>query len=213
MDWPYHLGFTTAVVDELETAKAPAWVSAAHLVRFFQVRAKIAQLANTDISFNTPDPAEPDNLFKNTGIESRADRVYKPAPTRVLHTGAADHPHTIFRHLDVLSPGLHLKFVNASIALYNTYFAATQRSQWRTCDPNARFGDEPETRSGFRYCLDEVRTALPLDDKGRAYLEGGWVDWSIEQYIAWGILASKQMGADPARIATWSDWHDRMWPQ
>ncbi|WP_394846550.1 hypothetical protein LZC95_03690 [Pendulispora brunnea] len=212
MDWPYHLGFTTGVVDDLETAKAPTWVSAAHLARFFQVRAKISQLANTNISFNTPDPQEPDNLFKNTGIQSRADFVYKLAPTGILHTGPDDWQRTRFRHMDVLQAGLHKMLVNTSIGVYNDYFANTTAEQWRRCDPNAHFGGEQETKSGFRFCLDKERTPLPTDKNGKPYLAGGWVDWTIEQYIAWGILAAKQIGADPQRIATWSDWHDRMWP-
>ncbi|HMJ11150.1 MAG TPA: hypothetical protein VK524_07060, partial [Polyangiaceae bacterium] len=65
MDWPYHTGFTTAVVDDLVTAKAASWISAAHLARFQQIRTKLAQLANTNLPFDAPDPNAPGDLFKN----------------------------------------------------------------------------------------------------------------------------------------------------
>ncbi|HEY0707677.1 MAG TPA: hypothetical protein VGG33_12820, partial [Polyangia bacterium] len=124
-DWPYHLGFTRAVVDDLMRAKAPTWVSAAHNARFFQIRTKLSQLAYTDFPFDAPDPLEPNNLFKNRGIQSRADLLFKLSPTGVMDNGPAANEQTQFRNLDAIAPGLHLLLVNASIRLYNAFFADT----------------------------------------------------------------------------------------
>lgn len=209
MDWPYHMGFTTGLASDLVTAKAPDAVVAAHLARYFQIRVKLAQLANTDISFNTPDPAEPNNLFRNTGMNSKADLLFKLGVAEVVHHGAADYQQTMFTKLDAIQPGLHLKFVNSAIALYNAFFAGTTAGQFRRCDPNAKmFGNdgEFESKSGQRFCLDKQRTPLPLDEKGRPYLPGGWVDWTTEQHITWGILAATDLGAEPTRVKTLSDW-------
>jgi hypothetical protein len=213
MDWPYHLGFTTAVVEDLLQAGGPPEIAAAHLARFFQVRIKLAQLANTDIPFNEPDPVEPDNLFKNRGLQSKADLLFKLAPTGVLHWGAADNQQTNFRHLDALLPGLHLMFVNGSIAMYNAFFAGHEPSEYRRCDPNAFFGSDPEPNSGFRFCVDMARTPLPVDGDGKPYRPWSWTDWTTEQYLSWGILASEQLGAEATRLQAWEDWRDAIWPE
>ena len=213
MDWPYHLGFTTGVVDDLITAEAPPAVAAAHLVRFFQVRTKLSQLANTDIPFNEPDPVEPDNLFKNKGIQSKADLLFKLAPTGVLHTGQKDDQKTRFEQLDAIAPGLHLMFVNGSIALYNGFFAGSTPEQFRRCDPNTLFGSDPEPKSGFRFCVDAARTPLPVDDMGQVYLPWSWSDWTTEQYLSWGLLAAAELGVEPSRLQLWTDFRDGIWPE
>ncbi|HSC87966.1 MAG TPA: hypothetical protein VLC09_11870 [Polyangiaceae bacterium] len=212
MDWPYHLGFTTAVVDDLLTAGAPDWIAAAHLARYFQIRTKLAQLANTDISFDTPDPNEPENLFKNTGMNSKADLLFKLSATEILHRGPNDWQRTRFAKLDAIAPGLHLMFVNAVLAQYNAFFAGTTGDQYRRCDLDARmFGPDPddgelEVKSGQRFCLDAARTPLPLDDQNRPYLPGGWTEWTTEQNITWSAIAAAQLGAEPTRVATLESW-------
>jgi hypothetical protein len=213
MDWPYHMGFTTAVVDDLVTAKAPAAVSASHLARYFQVRTKLAQLANTNLPFNVPDPTDPTNLFKNKGLQSKADLAnHKLGVGEVVDRGPEDYEKSRFRQLDAVTPGLHLMFINSSISLYNAMYANTTYEQWRRCDPNAMFGTESEVKSGFRFCLDPKRTPLPLNSKGQQHLVGGWVDWTTEQYTSWSVISARNHGAEAQRLKTFSDWTTRMWP-
>src|SRR5262245_23837053 len=166
------MGFTTGLVSDLISANAPDWIPAAHLARFFEIRVKLAQLANTDISFNTPDPADPQNLFKNTGMNSKADLLLKLGVAEIVNHRAADYQKTIFTKLDAIQPGLHLKFVNSAISFYNAFFAGAKPEQFRRCDPNAMmFGTsgELESKSGQRFCLDAKQTPLPIDDQGRPY--------------------------------------------
>ncbi|HEY1398622.1 hypothetical protein, partial [Roseateles sp.] len=212
MDWPYHMGFTTAVVDDLMTAKAPSQVSASHLARYFQVRTKLAQLANTNLSFNKPDPAAPTDLFRNEGHRSRASlAIHKLGVGEVVDRGPESWEKSRFRLLDDVTPGLHLMFINSSMSLYNAMYATTTYEQWRRCDPNALFGSEPEIKSGFRFCLDAKRTPLPLNSKGQPHLVGGWVDWTSEQYITWSVISARNHGAEAQRLKTFSDWSGRMW--
>lgn len=213
MDWPYHMGFTTAVVDDLVTAKAPAGVSATHLARYFQVRTKLAQLANTDLPLNQPDPREPANLFKNLGHNSKASLVvHKLGVGEIVDRGPENWERSRFRLLDDAVPGLHLKFINSSLSLYNALYANTRYEEWRRCDPNALFGSELEVKSGFRFCLDQQVPPLPLNNQGQPHLVGGWVDWTSGQYIKWGAISARNHGADPARLQVLDDWIKRMWP-
>lgn len=214
MDWPYHLGFTTGLADDLIQNGAPDWIPAAHLARFFQVRVKLAQLANTDISFDTPDPNEPNNLFRNTGMNSRADLLFKLGVAEITHRGAQAYQQTKFTKLDAIQPGLHLKFVNSALELYDDFLGDSTSEQFRRCDPTAMmFGDsgEFESKSGQRFCLDAVRTPLPVDENGEPYLPGGWVDWTTEQNISWGIIAARQLGADEARVERLETWLESLY--
>jgi hypothetical protein len=211
MDWPYHMGFTTGLASDLIENGVPDEVTAAHLARYFQIRVKLAQLANTNISFNTPDANEPNNLFKNTGMNSKADLLFKLGVAEITHRGAANYQQTIFTRLDAIEPGLHVMFVSSAVAMYNAFFEGSTADQWRRCDPNAMmFGDsgEFESKSGQRFCLDAVRTPLPLDENDQPYLPGGWVDWTTEQHISWGILAARQLGVEEARVKVLEDWLD-----
>lgn len=213
MDWPYHMGFITGLADDLITAKAPGPVTSMHLVRFFEVRTKLAQLANTNLPFDAPDPNDPNNLFRNGGLQSRADLAnHKLGVGEVVDRGPDTWEKSRFRELETVTPGLHLKFINSSISLYNKMYADTTYAQWRRCDPNARFGDEIESKSGFRFCLDPQRTPLPLNSKGQPHLVGGWVDWTTQQYTLWSVMSARNHGAEPARLKVFSDWVDRMWP-
>jgi hypothetical protein len=213
IDWPYHMGFTSGIVDDLVDAKAPGTISSMHLARFFQVRTKLAQLANTDLPFNAPDPSDPTNLFKNQGIQSKADLAnHKLGVGEVVDRGPDEWEKTRFRLLDTVTPGLHLMFINSSLSLYNKLYADTSYAQWRRCDPNAFFGDEVETKSGFRFCLDAHRTPLPLNGQGQQHLTGGWVDWTTEQYTTWSVISARNHGADAQRVKVLSDWDNRMWP-
>ncbi len=75
------------------------------------------------------------------------------------------------------------------------------------------FGDsgEFESKSGQRFCLDAVRTPLPVDEQNEQYLPGGWVDWTTEQHITWGAIAAEQMGAEATRVQRINDWIDSMY--
>jgi hypothetical protein len=213
MDWPYHLGFTEAVVDALRDGKLPARVSAAHLLRFFQVRTKLSQLANTDLPFDAPDPNDPSNLHRNGGIQSKADLLNKLSPTGVLPKRLNELNQNRYVDLDSILPGLHLLMLNGSISLYNSFFAGSDVSTFRKCDPNNTSLGGPEQKSGFRFCVDAQRTPLPLDDQGQQYLPWSWDQWTTEQYATWGVMASQALGAEPARLATWDAWNQSVWPQ
>ena len=211
IDWPYTQGFINGLADELNTAKAPGWIAGAHLARYFLVNAKLAQKANTDLPFDAPSPTDPTNIWANGGLQSKADLLFKLSPATVLDSRADQA--TKFRVLEQIAPGAYLIFVNGSIALYNSLYANTLRSQYRICDPsNLQMGTN-EQYAGQRFCIDDGRTALPVDSKGQPYCPYPANDgYTTEQYSIWGVLAATQLGADPALVKTWSDWNDQMWP-
>ncbi len=212
VDWPYTQGFVTGLVDDLRTAKAPAWISAAHLARYFQINAKLGQLANTDIPFNQPDPVAPTDIWRNKGLQSRADLLFKLSPATIMDF-MPDQP-TRFRLLDELAPGLHVMFVNAALSAYAVMFFDTSPSQYRICDAtNVQMGS-PEPYAGQRFCADAARTPLPLDSKGRPYcIYPANVGLTTEQFSVWGVMMATQLGANPALVQHWSAWNDRMWPK
>ncbi len=212
MDWPYHMGFTSGIVNDLIEAGAPGWVSAAHQARFQQIRVKLAQLANTDIPFDAPDVLEPDNLVKNQGHQSKAQLLFKLSPTTLLDWGPADNQKSPYRNLDLITPGLYLMLVNGTMALYNELYASTDPALYRRCDPNNTSLGAPEQKSGFRFCVDSARTPFPLNDQGQEYLPWSWDGWTTEQYSVWGAQTAAALGADPARVQAWSDWNALVWP-
>lgn len=217
MDWPYHMTFTQGIVDQLNLVNAPASVSGAHLARYFMVKTKLAQLANTNLPFDAPDPADPTNLFRNGGIQSRADLFnHKLGFGEAVDRGPAASERTKFRQLDSVQAGLHMKFLNSAIGMYNKLYATTTFAQYRHCDPNASFsGDpvhDPEALSSFRFCADPAAIPLPLNSAGQPHLVGDWYNWTTEQYIHWSVISAGNMGAEPVRLKTTSDWYKRMWP-
>lgn len=213
MDWPYHMGFTEAVVDALREAKAPARVGAAHLMRYFEIRTRLAQLANTTIRFDAPDPKDPTNLTRNQGIQSKADLLFKLSPTEILPKKLDEMDANRYRDLEAVRPGLHVIMLNGSIALYTKFYAGADVATFRRCDANNTSLGSPEPKSGFRFCVDAARTALPVDDKGHQYLPWSWDQWTTEQYATWGVIAATQLGAEPTRLATWDSWNKSIWPQ
>lgn len=137
----------SGVVDELNNAKQPSWIAGGHEARYFQILIKLAQLANTNLAFDAPDPQEPQNLFKNKGMQSKADLLNKLSPTAMVDTGPTDHNR--FHQLDDIAPGVYLLLLNAHIQLYNSLYSDTDPSKYRRCDPtNMSLGvPEPEVRS------------------------------------------------------------------
>ena len=172
---------------------------------------KLTQLANTNLPFDAPDPKDPTNIWNNGGLQSKADLLFKLSPATVMDSGT-DQP-TRFRVLDQMAPGAYLIFVNGSIALYNSLYANTLRSQYRICDPtNMQMGTN-EQYAGQRFCIDQGKTPLPMDSKGRPYCPyPSNVGITTEQYSAWGVYEAQQIGADPGLVKTWSDWVAQMWP-
>jgi hypothetical protein len=211
VDWPYTQGFIEGLSDELNDAKAPAWIGATHLARYFLVNAKLAQKANTDLPFDAPNPSAPDDLWSNAGIQSKADLLFKLAPATIMDRGPGQP--TRYRALDQVAPGAYLTFVNGAIALYNSLYADTLRSQYRICDPNNVQMGTNEQFAGQRFCIEADRVALPVDDQGRPYCyypaNSGF---TTSQFSVWGILQATELGADPALVKTWSAWVDQMWP-
>ena len=211
IDWPYTQGFITGLSDDLNTAKAPGYIASAHLARYFLVNAKLAQKANTSLAFDAPNPSDPTNIWVNGGLQSKADLLFKLSPATILDAGTDQA--TRFRALDQIAPGAYLIFVNGSIALYNSLYASTLRSQYRICDPNNVQMGTNEQFAGQRFCIDAGRTALPLDSKGRPYCYYPANDgFTTEQFSIWGVMAATALGADAGLIKTWSTWNDQMWP-
>lgn len=211
MDWPYHMGFTNAVVDDLNKSKAPDWVSAAHLARYFQIRTKLAQLANTDISFDTPKPEDPTNLFANTGMQSKADLLFKLSPTAVMDNGPAGNEQTRYRALESIGAGTHLLFVNGNFALYNALYASTEPAKYRRCDPSNTSLGGPEPKSGFRFCIDSALAPFETNADGKPHLPGSVDNWTTAQYLAWGKYQGTNMGVESKRLETYSAWLAKLW--
>ena len=211
VDWPSHLGFISALADDLVSADATAEISAAHLLRFFANTSKLSQLANTDIPFDQPNASDPSNLFANSGGQSKADLLFKLSPAIVLD-GGANQP-TRFRLLEQTAPGLYLALVNGMVSNYDELFTSTTRDQYRICDPDNMQLGNPESYAGQRFCIDAARTPLPLDAQSQPYCpypsDNGY---TTAQYSLWGVLAATQVGADAQLVKRWSDWNDRMWP-
>ena len=211
IDWPYTQGFITGLVDELNGAGAPGWIAGAHLARYFLVNAKLAQKANTSLPFDAPNPAAPTDIWTNGGLQSKADLLFKLSPAVILDQGF-NQPNR-FRALDQIAPGSYLIFVNGSIALYNSLYTSTTRSQYRICDPNNTQMGIAEQFAGQRFCIDAGRTPLPIDGQGHPYCWYPSNDgFTTEQQSVWGVMESTIIGADPGLVKAWSDWIDRMWP-
>ena len=211
VDWPSIVGFIQSLADELSAANAPSSIVAAALMRFFLASSKLAQLANTDISFNTPNPANPQDLYSNSGMQSKADLLFKLSPSNVLDNGVKQP--TRFRLIEQIAPGTYLQFVNGCIASYDALFGNTARSEYRICDPSNMALGGAEQYSGMRFCIDATRTPLPLDADGKPYCPYPAANgYTTEQYSVWGVIAATQLGADAALVNRWSDWNDRMWP-
>ena len=211
IDWPYTQGFIEGLSDELNTAKAPGWISAAHLARYFEINAKLAQKANTNIPFDAPDPKDPTNIWVNQGLQSKADLLFKLSPAVILDSGSGQP--TKFRALEQVAPGAYLIFVNSSIALYNSLYSTTTRSQYRICDPSNMQMGTSEQYAGQRFCIDTGRTSLPTDSNGKPYcLYPANDGFTTEQFSIWGVMTATQLGADAGLLKTWSNWNDQMWP-
>jgi hypothetical protein len=210
IDWPYTQGFIAGLADDLITAKAPGWITAAHLARFFEVNAKLFQLANTDIPFDQPDPTDPTNIWKNAGLQSKADLLFKLSPTVILDYESDQA--TRFRLLDQIAPGTYLTLVNASIAEYGAMFFGTSPGQYRICDPNNMQMGINEQYAGQRFCSDAARTPLATDSSGQPRCPYPANDgFTTEQFSVYGVIAAAKLGTDPALVQAWSAWNDKMW--
>ncbi len=211
VDWPYTQGFITGLADDLITSTAPGWVTAAHLARYFEVNIKLAQLANTNIPFDQPDPSDPTNLYQNGGMQSKADLLFKLAPAVVMDPQAGQAGR--FRLLDQIAPGLYLLFLNASISMYADLYFNTTPGQYRVCDPSNMQMGTAEQFAGMRFCVDAARSPLPTDSQGHPYCPYPSNDgYTTQQFDAWGLLEGAREGADSALMQRWSNWDAQMWP-
>jgi hypothetical protein len=211
IDWPNNMGFIQGLADDLIAANADGSIAATHLARFFLTSSKLSQLSNTDISFNTPDPSDPNNLDLNSGLQSKADLLYKLAPSILLDQSVSQPSR--FRYLDQIGPGTYLEFVNGFVSSYDALFTGTSRSSYRICDPSNMQWGEPEQYAGTRFCIDAARTPLPLDAQGQPYCPYPADDgYTTEQYSVWGVMAARQLGVDPTLVQRWSNWNDLLWP-
>jgi hypothetical protein len=210
IDWPYTQGFIQGLASDLISANAPGWVTAAHLARFFEVDTKLAQLANTNMPFSAPNPSDPQNLFSDGGIQSKADLLFKlsPAVTMDAQTGQSGP----FRLLDQIAPGTYKLFLNASIAAYGGLYFNTKPSEYRVCDPNNMTMGGPEQYAGQRFCVDASRSPLPVAN-GKPYCPYPANDgYTTAQYSVWGATEAINEGADPSLVANWVTWNNLMWP-
>jgi hypothetical protein len=212
IDWPYTQGFITGLADDLISAKAPGWIAATHLARFFEINTKLFQLANTNIPFNQPDPTDPTNIWKNAGMQSKADLIFKLSPSVILDYSSTQPSR--FHVLDQIAPGTFLTFVNGSIAAYGSMFFNTTPGEYRICDPtNMQLGTN-ELYAGQRFCIDAARTPLPTDSNGQPYVYyPSNVGFTTEQFSVYGVIAATKAGADPTLVQQWSNWNNTMWPQ
>jgi hypothetical protein len=211
VDWPYTQGFIEGVADDAVNAKAPGWIAAMHLTRYFQVITKLAQLANTNLPFDVPSSTEPNNLFANKGIQSKADLLFKLAPANLMDH-ATNQP-IRYRLLDQIAPGVHVLFINGVISQYTTFFGMTKRSDYRLCDASNTSMGVPEPFAGQRFCLDKAKTPLPKDAQGQPYCYyPSNSTYTTEQFNSWGLLSAAKLGADPALIKPWADWSASVWP-
>jgi len=103
-------------------------------------------------------------------------------------------------------------FLNGYIANFNADFGSTTRSQYRICDPNAKFPGDPVTEpfSTRRFCIDTKRIPLPLNSStGEPTLAYPLTTLGLLQ---WGLVQSTKLGAEPKRLKAYSDWIDKIWP-
>jgi hypothetical protein len=210
IDWPYTQGFIAGLADDLITANAPAWITAAHMARYFAVNTKLAQLANTNIPFDAPDPSNPTNIYDNRGLQSAADLLFKLSPAVMMdpRTGTAGR----FRTLDQIAPGTYLQFLDGSIAVYGALYFGTTPGQYRVCDPNNTQMGGPEQYAGMRFCIDGSRTPLPTDSHGKPYCPyPSNAGYTTEQFSVWGALEAANEGADSSLVQSWNAWNDVMW--
>jgi hypothetical protein len=204
MDWPYLTGFDDLIGQTVGSA-TPAHVQArdSHYVRLLQGRIKSAQYVNNAIVLDD----ENVNLIQNSGRYGRAQAVKHLAPANFMDLSANNH--TPYLAFDEYQPGVQLLIANGAIAQFNDLFAATQAEDWRRCDPNDTQLGEPEPYAGFRYCLDETVAPLLMDDNGGYYVQPGAT--TTAQTNAYGLWKAQQQGAEATRVASWSEWVDRMW--
>jgi hypothetical protein len=212
MDWPYQLTFIEGLAIYLREANADPKLIAMHLLRNIQTRVKQAQVANTKIPFNQPDPRAPNELFLNTGLQSKADLLFKISPTGLLPKKLTEPEANFFATFDALMPGLHRMILNGNISLYNDFFDGANPAAFRRCDPNNLTLGPPEHQSGHRFCVDAGRKPLPMDAPGRQYLPWSSDTWTTEQHGTWGVIAATAFGADAARVAKWNAFNLSIWP-
>ncbi|HSC86266.1 MAG TPA: hypothetical protein VLC09_03310, partial [Polyangiaceae bacterium] len=210
MDWPYLTAFDEYLAMKVGDATPEARAAQQNdYVRLFGARIKSAQYVNNDIVLY--DPAQAD-LFANAGRYGRAQVAKHLATTNYLDRSYDfGQGGSLYEFFDEIQAGLYLQIVNGSIQQFLSLYAGYPAAQWRRCDPaNTQLG-EPEPIAGFRYCLDAAKTPLGDDGNGGYLMHTSDYRATTEQVEQYGLWKATQLGAEPTRLAAWSDWIEAMW--
>jgi hypothetical protein len=225
MDWGYQIGYNKKLGKYLDENEFED-VAATHWVRNVQTLIKLAQFVANELSLNDPPPGQPaedyytmDYASQNEGVRGRATMIRHLSPAVLLAKRVADV--SPYAALDDFDDGLFLRVLNGQIKLFNELYAASQAGDWARCAPydetlsDASQPYDPNmTHWGVyvsTFCLDRERRTLQEDADGNPMLQDAFITPS--RLAIYGLLHATEMGAEPARLATWQDWADRMWPQ
>jgi hypothetical protein len=235
MDWGYQTYQNMKVATSLAFGTRPIpgpWgkypdVALDQFVLNLETLVKLAQYVDNAIPINEPSPSQPANYWADpqwgaaNGAEAgRAfmERQYLNPTYLMSYTLETPSNWTI---LDKIQNGLFVMALNASISMYNNLYASSQYGDWARCapydqnlpdsqqpyDPNAQYWGVYV--NGF--CLDQERNTPHVDSQGRPTL-ANQSGITRSQMALYGIQAATSLGADPARVATWQAWVDRVWP-
>lgn len=212
VDWPYLTGFDELLSSTVGRA-TPAQANAATLsdIRLLQARIKGAQFVNNAIPLYVATDTR--SLILNRGRYSRAQTLKHFVPTNFIDIVTTQNAsNTVFRQLDQLQPGLHLKVVNGAMHQFNQLFAVTDPAAWRRCDPSNMDLGEAEPTAGFGFCLDRTKQPLVALSSGGYAMNSVDYRQTAEQKQQYGLWKIGQMGGDTARLQTWQAWVNRAWP-
>ena len=214
MDWNYQVNFNHVLAKAIGGATPQAaQLRLAHHVRNIESHVKLAQYVNNAFPLNVPDPAAPNDIWRNKGMLSRATALKYVAPSHdyLLDFGQNPADRSSYRDLDTLGAGLYLKVVNGALAQFNTLYGGINASAWRRCDPSLVSFGIRESYAPFRFCLDPVRSAVPRDAAG-VRMNGGGAN-TTDQMMQYSVLQATQLQAEPIRLQRYADWVDWMWPR
>jgi hypothetical protein len=230
MDWGYQPYQNMKVANYLATGdlaipQPGPWgqypdVALDHFLLNVETLIKLAQYVDNAIPLDVPSPNQPANYWAdpqwgadNGGRAGRAgmERNFLH-PTYLMSFASV---------LDQIQSGLSMMAISGSIKMFNELYAASQAGDWARCAPyneslpDAQQPYDPKAQywgvysNGF--CLDQERNTPHLDSSGN-YTLANQSGVTPCQMTLYGIQAATMLGVDPARVATWQDWANRMWP-
>jgi hypothetical protein len=211
LDWDYMTGFDELLSETLGPDTASQTQAQMHYAREIQNVIKMAQYVDNNLALN--DPTQP-NVTLNIGVYSRAEALRHQTPSLFMDRTLAGNDivaRSPWHFLDSLSPGLYLEVINGFIGEFNALYAGTQASAWRRCDPNNTQLGESELYVGF--CLDATYTPLGQNSDGSFYEAMNSLGQTTnEQAMLWSVYEATQMGAEPQRLQTMTNWVNAAWP-